>query len=48
MYDHKQMQDKIGTVSRMLVKCPSTEMYVELLEEFYNWKVSASRRVRFT
>jgi len=47
-YDHKQMQDKIGTVSRMLVKCPSTEMYIELLEEFYNWKVSSPRRIRFT
>lgn len=47
-YDHKRMTDRMSKQSRKLRKSPSCDLYLENLEEIYNWNIASNRKVRFT
>lgn len=47
-YDHARMMMKMEYLSVRLVKCADVKGYLQVLEELYNHKVSASSKVHFS
>lgn len=47
-YDHERMMGKMEYMSTRLVRCVTAEEYIALMNEIYNWKVTAAHRVRLT
>ena len=47
-YNHDRMMAKVEYQSTRLVKCTSKEMYLQLMENVYNYKTNINDRVRFS
>jgi len=47
-YDHARMMMKMEYLSVRLVKCADAKGYLQVIEEIYNHKVSASNKVHFS
>lgn len=46
-YNHRQMLQKMQYLSTKLVRCPTVEMYLDVITEIYNYKTNPDRRVIF-
>ncbi len=47
-FDYQRLYNKLAYQSRKMVDCPNTTMYVELLEEIYNYGATKKQKLRFT
>lgn len=46
-YDHAKMMEKMGYLSRKIVKCPDTETYLEMFTDIYNHRSRSDNKIRF-
>lgn len=46
-FDYNRLFHKMAYLSRKMVDCPNTKMYVDLLQEIYNYKVDKKNKVSF-
>lgn len=46
-FDYSRLHHKMAQLSRKMVDCPNTKMYIELLEEVYNWKADKKNKLSF-
>lgn len=46
-FDFNRLYTKMGYLSRKMVDCPNTKMYIDMLEEIYNYKMDKKNKVSF-